>query len=112
MSNAKPMIPLGGTMKAIDMATGHVEEKPSGMMMLPAKAGTCPECAVAHAPDQPHNAGSLFYQMRFHGEHGRWPCWADAIAHCSEPIRTAWERELKARGAWKEPEAPAPRGDA
>lgn len=108
MTEHRPLIPLGGTMKVIDQRTGRVEEKPSGMMMLPAAPGTCAECAVAHEPGQPHNAQSMFYQMRFHGEHGRWPCWADALAHCAEPVRVAWEAELRRRGAWKDPEPPAP----
>lgn len=104
----RPMIPLKSTMQVVDMTTGAVEEKPSGMMLMPAAPGTCEHCAVAHPPDQPHNKDSLFYQMRFHGEHGRWPVWADAVAHCAEPVRAAWERELRARGHWKDPEPPAP----
>jgi hypothetical protein len=103
------MIPLGGKMQVIDAKTGDVvEERPSGMMMLPAAPGKCPECAVTHEPGEPHNAESLFYQMKFHAEHGRWPVWADAVAHCAEPVRKAWEAELRRRGAWKDPEEPAP----
>ncbi len=108
MTEHRPLIPLGGTMKVIDQRTGRVEEKPSGMMMLSAAPGKCPECAVDHAADQPHNAQSLFYQMQFHGKHGRWPCWADALAHCAEPVRQIWEAELRRRGAWKDPQPPAP----
>lgn len=100
------MIPLGGMMQVIDTRSGVVEERPSGMMMLPAPAGKCPECAVDHQPDQPHNNGSLFYQMQFHDKHGRWPVWADALAHCAEPVRAVWEDELRKRGVWKEPEEP------
>lgn len=102
----RPLIPIGGTMKVIDTTTGRVEEKPSGMMLLPAAPGKCAECAVDHAPDQPHNRDSLFYQMQFHGRFGRWPVWADALAHCAEPTRQAWEAELRRRGHWKEPEEP------
>jgi hypothetical protein len=102
------LIPLGGTMQVVDMTTGRVEEKPSGMMLLPAAPGKCQVCAVDHAPEQPHNRDSLFYQMRFHGENGRWPVWSDALAHCAEPVRAAWESELRNRGVWKEPEFPAP----
>ena len=39
--------------------------------LLPAPKGTCPECAVKHDPDQPHNQQSLFYQYHFYHEHGR-----------------------------------------
>lgn len=105
----RPLIPLGGTMKVVDMKTGRAEEKPSGMMMLPPAPGKCPECAADHAPEQPHNAQSLFYQMKFHGEHGRWPTWTDALAHCAEPVRKAWAEELRKRGAWEEPEPTKPR---
>jgi len=97
----RPLIPLGGTMQVVD-TTGRVEEKPSGMMLLPAAPGMCADCAVDHPPDVPHNRDSLFYQMRFHAEHKRWPTWADAVAHCDEPMRQAWETELRARGVWKE----------
>lgn len=105
-SPARPLVLIGGTCQVIDTRTGEVEERPAGMMMLPAKDGTCEFCAVAHEPDQPHNKDSLFYQMRFHGEHGRWPVWADAFAHCAEPIKAAWEAALRRRGAWKDPEPP------
>lgn len=108
MPEPLPLIPLGGTMQVIDTKTGRVEEKPSGMMMLPAAPGKCPTCAVDHPPEQPHNKDSLFYQMRFHAEHKRWPVWADAVAHCAEPVRAAWERELRALGQWKDPEPPKP----
>ena len=105
---ARPLIPLGGNVKIIDTQSGRVEERPSGMMLLPAREGTCAECATDHAPDQPHNCGSLFYQMQFHAKSGRWPVWADAVAHCAPAVRAAWETELRARGHWKEPTPPVP----
>lgn len=95
---SRPMINLGGTMQVVDMTTGQVTEKPSGMMLLPAAPGKCPECAADHPPELPHNRDSLFYQMRFHAEHKRWPVWADALAHCDEVMRAAWESELRSRG--------------
>jgi len=105
------MIPLGGTMQVIDASTGRVETKPSGMMMFPAAPGTCPECAVAHEDGAPHNKDSLFYQIKFHSVHGRWPVWADALAHCQDQVKQVWEKELRGRGVWKEPEpaGPAPK---
>ena len=66
--------------------------------LLPAKKGTCPQCAVDHPPDQPHNQQSLAYQYWFYNEHGRWPTWADAIAHCSQEIKNFWTAELASRG--------------
>jgi hypothetical protein len=67
-------------------------------MLLPAAVGTCSECAVEHAPEQPHNQQSLFYQYRFYGDHGRWPTWADAMAHCPAEVRRRWTEALTARG--------------
>lgn len=58
----------------------------------------CQECAVAHRPEDPHNQQSLFYQYRFYGQHGRWPTWADALAHCDARMRESWTTELRKRG--------------
>lgn len=70
--------------------------------LLPPKPGTCPECAAAHGPAWPHNKDSLYYQMRFYQAHKRFPTWADAMAHCSEPVKKAWKEELAARGVSQE----------
>ena len=74
-----------------------------GFSLLPAAVGTCPLCATKHHPEQPHNQQSLFFQMRFHGLHGRWPTWADAIAHCDDDMRRVWTKALNDRAAWSEP---------
>lgn len=58
--------------------------------------GVCQECAIDHKPEQPHNAQSLAYQYFFYNEHGRWPNWKDAWAHCSEDVQAHWKRELSA----------------
>ena len=60
--------------------------------------GTCPECAVKHDPQQPHNRDSLAYQYKFYDQHGRWPTWADAMAHCPEEVKEFWARALKEMG--------------
>lgn len=60
--------------------------------------GQCPECAVVHPKESPHYAYGLFYQMRFKEEHGRWPSWIDAMAHCSEEIKKAFSAGLKKAG--------------
>jgi hypothetical protein len=75
----------------------------SSMMLLPPTAGTCPACAVKHPPEMPHNAQSMYYQYRFYGLRGRWPTWADALAHCSDAMREQWEAGLREKGAWSEP---------
>ena len=69
-----------------------------GMTLLPAKPGTCPECATAHNPAFPHNQQSLYYQVRFHMQHGRYPTWRDAAAHCTLAVKRKWFRELLKSG--------------
>lgn len=81
------------------------------MMLLPPPAGTCPICAVKHEPNQPHNCQSLYYQYRFYGIRGRWPTWADAIAHCDATTKKHWTQALKNRCAWSEPETGDPVAD-
>ena len=46
------------------------------------KSGICAECLTKHSPDTPHDKDSLFYQCTFYTKYGRWPTWADAVAHC------------------------------
>ena len=60
--------------------------------------GTCPECAVKHDLQQPHNRDSLTYQYKFYDQHGRWPTWADAMAHCPEEVKEYWKDALRERG--------------
>ena len=69
-----------------------------GFTLLAAKPGTCPECATKHKPELPHNQQSLFYQYRFYGEHGRWPKWEDALAHCDDKMYGFWRQELGKKG--------------
>jgi hypothetical protein len=68
------------------------------MILLPPAPDKCPACAVEHEPGEPHNLQSLFYQCWFHGQHGRWPTWADAMAHCDDETRAEWTRHLLAAG--------------
>ncbi|WP_417625147.1 hypothetical protein [Paremcibacter congregatus] len=81
------------------------------MQLLPAKEGTCPACAVDHKPESPHNQQSLYYQQRFYFERGRWPTWADAVAHCDDETRGLWKSALEKRGQWSEPETGEPIAD-
>lgn len=78
-----------------------------GMALLPAKPGTCPLCATAHAPDAAHNLQSLFYGMRFKGTHGRDPTWADAVAHLPPETQQLWRKviERHPEATWTEPPA-------
>lgn len=79
--------------------------EPATARLLPPASDACQICGhrPAHAPDAPHNAQSLYYQYAFYAAHLRWPTWKDAIAHCDEPTRKIWERELRAKDAWSEP---------
>lgn len=56
------------------------------LRLLPPKPGTCAVCAYDHAPRNPHNAQSMYYQYRFYGGRGRWPTWADAVRALSDHI--------------------------
>ena len=60
--------------------------------------GTCPECAVNHPPEQPHNQQSLAYQYKFYEQQGRWPTWTDALAHCGLEVQEHWKTELRKHG--------------
>lgn len=68
------------------------------MILLPPRAEVCQECAEDHDPQLPHNQQSLYYQMKFHMEHGRRATWADAMAHCSDEMKAIWTEELKKLG--------------
>lgn len=89
----------------IDTQTGKTSVKLGEYkLMPPAKKDVCQTCAHDHTPDLPHNAQSLYYQYGFFSEHARWPTWKDAMKHCSAKMKEDWERELRARGVWSEPD--------
>ena len=58
----------------------------------------CPRCATAHAPGQPHDRDSLYYQNWFFKRNKRFPTWTDAMAHCSEEVKTTFTATLARRG--------------
>ena len=66
--------------------------------IMPAPAGTCPECATTHEAGQPHNLRHLHYQYTFYKKHGCWPTWADAMAHCAPDVKQKWKEALKEHG--------------
>ena len=68
------------------------------VIIAPPVRGVCPVCAVNHDPAMPHNKDSLYYQMRFQQKHGRFPTWADAMAHCSDHVKAVWVGLLAERG--------------
>lgn len=68
------------------------------LTLMPPDSDVCQQCAVSHAPDEPHNQQSFFYRVWFHQQHGRLPTWADALAHCAPEVQAAWCAELEKRG--------------
>ena len=77
---------------------GYLQEKHGMTLLGKAPEGNCPVCAVKHPLEQPHNLQSLYYQYKFYDEHGHWPTWEDAMAHCPEEIKGYWRQELTKRG--------------
>jgi len=74
------------------------ETRKADFMLMPPKPGVCQICATKHEPSEPHNQQSLYYQYRFYAEHGRWPTWEDAMAHCDEETKVAWKEALREHG--------------
>ncbi len=90
-TSAKPIVTRLGKAQTIDGETGEVSsEKDNSMMLMPPAADVCQECAVDHPRDQPHNQQSLYYQYHFYARHNRWPTWSDAMAHCTDDVKTHW----------------------
>jgi len=73
-------------------------ENKSAFTLLPPAKHLCQECAFEHEPEAPHNLQTLYYGVHFYLKHGRSPTWSDALAHCSDEIRTYWIVELKKKG--------------
>ena len=74
------------------------ETKMEHVAILPPRLGACPLCAEKHDRKMPHNLNSLYYQMRFQQQNGRFPTWDDAMAHCSDMVKAYWKGELAKRG--------------
>lgn len=76
-----------------------MDKKPRGAaFLLPPRSDLCQECAAKHEPEMPHNQKSLYYQMAFKIQHGRYPTWVDAMAHCSDEMKVMWIEELRKYG--------------
>jgi hypothetical protein len=97
--------------ETVDISTGKVlKTETVPFQIMPPPAGACTVCgrSPAHRPDEPHDAQSLYYQYAFFAEHGRWPTWRDALAHCPDDIKSLWEQALRERGAWPSDEGGQP----
>lgn len=68
------------------------------MMLLPPAKDKCQECAERHDPEDPHNASSMFYMVKFKMDNNREATWADAISHCSDDVKKYWTEELTKLG--------------
>lgn len=77
---------------------GYLQKRHGIQMIGTTRKGTCLMCGVAHAPEMPHNQQSLTYQYKFYDQYGRFPSWADAMAHCPEEVKAYWKKELEKRG--------------
>lgn len=77
---------------------GHLKDKHGFTMLSRTPEGTCPECAVKHDQNQPHNRDSLAYQYCFYDQHGRFPTWEDAMAHCTPDVKELWKQKLREHG--------------
>lgn len=67
------------------------------MMLLPPREGVCQDCASEHAPELPHNAQSLYYQVSRHMQN--LPCnWLTAMEHCTPATQAVWTAALEEKG--------------
>lgn len=93
MSN-KALFKAGDTY-TVNMETGEsVPVEDGGFRMLPTAPGTCAWCGVQHDPGYPHDQQSMVYRIKFQEIHKRPPTWTDAMAHCSEEVRSLWRYHL------------------
>lgn len=71
-----------------------------GWTLLPVDTsdGQCSQCGRQHEPEQPHDNQSLHYQYAFYAEHGQWPTWGDAMAHCAPDVQQFWTERLNELG--------------
>ncbi len=44
--------------------------------------------------DQPYNLYSADYKEGFRRAYRRWPTWRDAMAHCSDEVKSHWTKEF------------------
>ncbi len=73
----------------------EIKSGPHSMMLLPPLPHKCQTCATLHEPHLPHNAQSLYYQMKYKMETGKEPNWKTAMSHCSTEMKKIWLAHLK-----------------
>lgn len=67
---------------------------PGTITLLPPRTDRCQTCGSKHEESEPHNAQSLYYQTKFNMENGRSATWLDAMAHCSNDVKSLWRTGL------------------
>lgn len=77
---------------------GYLMDRHKMTLLGKTPEGTCRMCATEHDPELPHNLQSLTYQYKFYDEHGRFPGWSDAMAHCDEQVKELWCQALAEQG--------------
>ena len=65
---------------------GYLKENYNIQMLGEAPEGTCPECAVVHNPEMPHNKDSLTYQYKFYDKNGNKLYYQDKIFAGTETL--------------------------
>lgn len=77
---------------------GYLMDRHNMTLLGKVPEGKCQMCATEHDPEMPHNLNSLAYQYKFYDEHGRWPGWTDAMAHCDDEVKRLWQAALVEQG--------------
>ena len=86
-----------GIAEQVNIETGEsVPIEGAHIRMFPPAPGLCQDCATDHPPHLPHNQQSLYYQMAFNAQFGRYPTWTDAMSHCTEEMKQFWREKLVA----------------
>ena len=70
------------------------EVKMAQMTLMKPAPGLCQECAVDHDPRLPHDKTSFYYIFKFNMENGREPTWDDAMAHCTDEMKSSWKEAM------------------
>jgi len=102
------MTAIAATVLTRDTVTGEERAELRHLTLAPPPLDRCQICAAKHELAEPHDPTTLYAQTLHTHLLGRAPTWADALAHCAEPVRTAWRAQLKERGQWTQP----PKGEA
>jgi hypothetical protein len=98
---------IPSTMTVLD-ATGKETHKPMAWKVIPPPKDHCQVCGRKHPAEEPHDIQQIHYQTVFQAMVGRPATWADAMAHCSDKIKTHWKAVLVEKERWSEP----PNGEA